>query len=109
MEFIFYNDRLKMWRWYCIDDRKWTIGRSHRGFMTEGEARRNAERNGMDGNVNNFGACDEWEFYSDKTFGWRWRRVATNKMVSGSSYKSFASEDSAIENARLFGFKVNEE
>ncbi len=46
---------------------------------------------------------DSWEFYQDKTNGWRWRRMASNGGIVDSSKESYADKTDCITNARENG------
>ncbi|WP_435550157.1 YegP family protein [Desulfobacterium sp. N47] len=48
---------------------------------------------------------DKWEFYKDAAGKWRWRRIAPNGKVVGSSSESYNNKSDCEANARRNGWK----
>ncbi len=47
---------------------------------------------------------DKWEFYTDNSNEWRWRRIASNGRIVGASCQGYANKSDCIENARRHGY-----
>lgn len=47
---------------------------------------------------------DKFEFYSDSQGKWRWRRIASNGRIVGSSSQGYVSKQACIENAIRNGY-----
>ena len=47
---------------------------------------------------------DKWEFYQDTSGDWRWRRIAPNGRIVGSSSQGYANRSDCVENARRHGY-----
>lgn len=103
----FYTDREGLYRWRCTASNGEIVGSSSEGYKTDFESKRNAERHGYEGNPDNIGAADRWEFYIDRRGDYRWRRVAANGAIVGSSSEGYNHEKNAIANAERNGFKKN--
>lgn len=50
---------------------------------------------------------DKWEFYQDAHGKWRWRRVAPNGKIVGSSSESYNNRADCVANARRNGYTGN--
>lgn len=50
------------------------------------------------------GANDKWEFYQDANGDWRWRRIAPNGQIVGSSSEGYKNKSDCIANARRHGY-----
>ncbi|MGK0188577.1 MAG: hypothetical protein ACI9R3_004388 [Verrucomicrobiales bacterium] len=46
---------------------------------------------------------DKWHFYQDKKREWRWKRVARNGRIVGSSSEGYKNRSDCIDNARRNG------
>jgi len=101
-----YKDKRGEYRWRRRNGVNGKIvGASTEGYKARSDCKDNAERHGMDGNPRKFGKGDSWQFYKDKSGGFRWRRLATNKEVVGASSESYKNKKAAEENARTNGYK----
>jgi len=49
--------------------------------------------------------ADKWEFYKDSAGQWRWRRVAENGRVVGSSSEGYRNKSDCEANARRNGWR----
>lgn len=47
---------------------------------------------------------DRWEFYKDAAGEWRWRRIATNGEIVGSSSQGYVNKSDCIANAERNGY-----
>jgi uncharacterized protein YegP (UPF0339 family) len=47
---------------------------------------------------------DRWEFYRDSKGEWRWRRIAPNNRIVGSSSEGYKNKSDCIDNARRNGY-----
>lgn len=47
---------------------------------------------------------DKWEFYQDNNNKWRWRRVASNGRIVGSSSQGYVNKVACVDNARRHGY-----
>ncbi|WGZ90029.1 MAG: DUF1508 domain-containing protein [Candidatus Thiocaldithrix dubininis] len=47
---------------------------------------------------------DKWEFYQDGNNKWRWRRIASNGRIVGSSSQGYVNRSDCIDNARRHGY-----
>lgn len=47
---------------------------------------------------------DTWEFYKDAEGLWRWRRIASNGRIVGSSSQGYVNRADCVENARRNGY-----
>jgi uncharacterized protein YegP (UPF0339 family) len=47
---------------------------------------------------------DKWEFYKDARGEWRWRRVAPNGEIVGSSSEGYKNKQACVDNARRNGY-----
>ena len=47
---------------------------------------------------------DKWEFYQDSQDLWRWRRIAPNGRIVGSSSEGYKNKIDCIYNARRNGY-----
>lgn len=50
------------------------------------------------------GENDKWEFYTDARGEWRWRRIAPNGQIVGSSSEGYSSRANAVANAQRHGY-----
>lgn len=48
---------------------------------------------------------DKWEFYKDTEGLWRWRRIAANGRIVGSSSQGYVNKSDCIDNATRNGYK----
>jgi len=48
---------------------------------------------------------DKWEFYKDPSSQWRWRRIAPNGRIVGSSSEGYHNQSDCIANAKRNGYK----
>jgi uncharacterized protein YegP (UPF0339 family) len=48
---------------------------------------------------------DKWEFYTDSNGEWRWRRIAPNGRIVGSSSQGYNNKNDCIANATRNGYK----
>ena len=51
------------------------------------------------------GRSDKWSFYKDSRGEWRWRRVAPNSEIVGSSHEGYKNKADCISNARRAGYR----
>jgi uncharacterized protein YegP (UPF0339 family) len=51
---------------------------------------------------------DKWEFYTDKSGDWRWRRKAVNGRIVGASTEGYRRASACIDNAKRNGFNDHE-
>ena len=58
---------------------------------------------GMDGNPDKLGTDDKWETYKDKRGDFRWRRIARNGRITGTSSEGYASKARCECNAKHNG------
>jgi uncharacterized protein YegP (UPF0339 family) len=54
------------------------------------------------------GANDKWEFYTDASGEWRWRRTAPNGNIVGASSEGYVGKAHCKENAVRNGYVVAE-
>ncbi len=47
---------------------------------------------------------DKWEFYTDSSGEWRWRRIASNGKIVGASSQGYKNRGDCVENARRNGY-----
>lgn len=47
---------------------------------------------------------DKWEFYTDNSGEWRWRRVAMNGRIVGASSQGYVNKSDCIDNAIRNGY-----
>ena len=47
---------------------------------------------------------DKWEFYQDSSNQWRWRRIASNGRIVGSSSEGYSTRQACVENAKRNGY-----
>jgi uncharacterized protein YegP (UPF0339 family) len=47
---------------------------------------------------------DKWEFYTDGSGEWRWRRVAANGKIVGAASQGYRNRIDCVENARRNGY-----
>jgi len=50
------------------------------------------------------GENDKWEFYQDSADEWRWRRIAPNGNIVGSSAEGYKNKSDCIANAKRNGY-----
>ena len=50
------------------------------------------------------GEKDKWEFYTDRSGHWRWRRYAPNGVLVGASTEGYVNKADCIANARRHGY-----
>ena len=48
---------------------------------------------------------DKWEFYQDPNKEWRWRRIASNGRIVGSSSQGYVNRNDCVANARRNGYQ----
>jgi uncharacterized protein YegP (UPF0339 family) len=100
----FYTDKKGEHRWRRTASNGNIVGSATEGYSKKSYAVANAERHGYEGNPKKLGATDDWEFYTDKGGSHRWRRLATNKEVVGSSSEGYSSKAACLENAKRNGY-----
>jgi len=47
---------------------------------------------------------DNWEFYTDASGDWRWRRIAPNGRIVGSASQGYSNKSDCEDNARRNGW-----
>jgi len=52
------------------------------------------------------GEKDTWIFYKDAAKEWRWKRIAPNSEIVGSSSESYKRKRDAVKNAVRNGFTI---
>lgn len=48
---------------------------------------------------------DKWEFYKDADGLWRWKRIAANGRIVGSSSQGYKNKNDCMDNAKRNGYK----
>ncbi|MEM8647452.1 MAG: DUF1508 domain-containing protein [Pseudomonadota bacterium] len=98
-----YQDKRGEYRWRRKASNGNIVGASCEGYVKRADAKKNAQRHGMEGNPKEFGDSDKWEVYEDKRGEWRWRRRATNGEITGASSESYKEKRDCMANARRNG------
>jgi uncharacterized protein YegP (UPF0339 family) len=101
----FYTDKAGEHRWRRTAPNGNVVGATTEGYSTKAYAEANAERHGFNGNPNNLGQGDKWEFYSDNSGEHRWRRTASNGEKVGASSEGYANKSDCADNAARNGHK----
>jgi len=100
----FYEDKAGEHRWRCTASNGNIVGAATEGYKSKASCVANAERHGYNGNPNNLGGGDKWEFYADKAGEYRWRRTASNGEPVGRSTEGYKSAESCSANATRMGW-----
>lgn len=100
----FYEDKAGEHRWRCTASNGNIIGATTEGYKAKASCTANAERHGYNGNPNNLGGADKWEFYEDKKGEHRWRRTASNGEPVGRSTEGYTSKANCEANAKRMGW-----
>lgn len=98
-----YKDKRGEFRWRRVARNGKIVGKSTESYKARASAKANAERHGMDGNPKNLGADDNWDIYTDKSGGYRWRRTAKNGEITGAASESYVSRADCDANAKRNG------
>lgn len=98
-----YKDKSGAYRWRRRGRADKIIGRSCESYVAKTDCTANAERHGLHGNPQNLGQRDKWEIYKDKRSKFRWRRIARNGRITGTSAEGFPSRTRCEANAKLNG------
>jgi uncharacterized protein YegP (UPF0339 family) len=98
-----YKDKRGEFRWRRTALNQNITGRSCESYKTKPDCLANAERHGMNGNPDILGADDRWEIYKDKRGNFRWRRMARNGRITGTSSVGYASKKNCEANAARNG------
>ncbi len=98
-----YTDKRGEYRWRRTAPNKNITGRGCESYKAKADCIANAQRHGMDGNPNNLGGDDRWENYKDKRGQFRWRRMARNGRITGTSSEGYASKTKCELNAQRNG------
>lgn len=98
-----YEDKRGEFRWRRKATNGNITGASCEGYTKKADAKKNAQRHGMDGNPEGYGKSDRWEVYEDKRGEYRWRRTATNGEITGASSESYVKKADATSNAQRNG------
>ncbi len=98
-----YTDKRDLYRWRRTAPNGNITGRSCESYKAEADCRSNAHRHGMDGNPAGLGTDDKWEIYKDKRGNFRWRRMARNGRITGTSSEGYSSRKSCASNAKRNG------
>ena len=102
-EWELYEDKRGEHRWRRRASNGNIVGASCEGYTKKSDCKKNAQRHGMDGNPDDLGQSDRWEVYKDKRNEFRWRRIATNRNITGSSSESYKIKKDAEANAQRNG------
>ncbi len=98
-----YTDKRGEFRWRRTAPNKNITGRACESYKAKADCIANAQRHGMDGNPNGLGKDDRWECYKDKRGEFRWRRIARNGRITGTSSEGYASKTRCESNAKYNG------
>jgi len=98
-----YQDKRGLFRWRRTATNKNITGRSCESYKAETDCLCNAQRHGMDGNPHGYGQDDKWEIYKDKRGSFRWRRMARNGRITGTSSEGYSSRKNCESNAKRNG------
>lgn len=98
-----YTDKRGEFRWRRISINKNITGRSCESYKAKSDCISNAQRHGMDGNASALGNDDKWETYKDKRGEFRWRRMARNGRITGTSSEGYSSKLNCEANAKRNG------
>ena len=98
-----YTDKRGEFRWRRTALNKNITGRACESYKTKADCIANAQRHGMDGNPIGLGKDDRWECYKDKRGEFRWRRIARNGQITGTSSEGYASKTRCESNAKCNG------
>ncbi len=100
----FYTDKAGEHRWRCTASNGQIIAAAHEGYTAEHNSKANAERHGYNGNPNNLGGGDKWEFYTDAKSEHRWKRTASNGEPVGRSTEGYTALNNCEGNAKRNGW-----
>jgi uncharacterized protein YegP (UPF0339 family) len=98
-----YTDKRGLYRWRRRAGNQQIVGRSCEGYVAKSACKANAQRHSMDGNPDGLGRDDKWEIYKDKRGEFRWRRMARNGRITGTSSEGYVSKSRCEANARRNG------
>ncbi len=98
-----YADKRGEFRWRRKATNGNIVGASCEGYTKKADAKKNAQRHGMDGNPDGLGGKDKWEIYKDKRGEFRWRRKATNGEITGAASESYTKKADCKANAERNG------
>lgn len=98
-----YTDKRGEFRWRRTAVNSNITGRSCESYKAKADCVANAQRHGMDGNPNALGLDDKWETYKDKRGEFRWRRMARNGRITGTSSEGYSSKANCEANAKRNG------
>ncbi len=98
-----YADKRGEHRWRRRARNGEITGRSCESYKAKKDCLANARRHGMDGNPDGLGASDKWETYKDKRGEFRWRRMAKNGRITGTSSEGYTSKPNCEANAKRNG------
>jgi uncharacterized protein YegP (UPF0339 family) len=101
-----YTDKRGEFRWRRKAANGNIVGSSCEGYSKKVDCKTNAQRHGMDGNPEKYGASDKWEIYKDKRSEFRWRRMARNGEITGAASESYAKKNDCEANARRNGMAI---
>ncbi|QTD48405.1 YegP family protein [Sulfidibacter corallicola] len=99
----FYRDRAGEWRWRRIAPNGNIVGASSEGYSNKSNCIENTRRHGY-GGASDKGARDRWEFYTDRSGKWRWRRIAPNGEVVGAATEGYSNKPDCESNAIRNGY-----
>lgn len=91
------------WRWRRTSPNGNIVGAASEGYNKKSDAEKNAQRHGMQGNPENYGEKDKWEFY-EAGDGWRWRRTASNGNIVGACTQGYSKKSDMVANAQRNGY-----
>lgn len=94
-----YADKRGEFRWRRKALNGNITGRACESYKTQSDCCANAQRHGMNGNPDKIGASDKWETYKDKRNNFRWRRMARNGRITGTSSEGYSSKENCEANA----------
>ncbi|MBO1318338.1 YegP family protein [Acanthopleuribacter pedis] len=100
----FYQDRKGEWRWRRTAPNGNIVGASSEGYKSKSSCVSNARRHGYQESLTT-GSTDRWEFYKDNAGKWRWRRIAQNGQIVGSSTEGYSNRVDCESNARRNGYR----
>jgi len=100
----FYEDKAGEHRWRCKASNGEIIAAAHEGYKQKASSVANAERHGYNGNPNNLGGGDKWEFKTDAKGEHRWSRTASNGEPVGRSTEGYTNKANCEANARRNGW-----
>lgn len=98
-----YTDKRGGYRWRRTAVNKNITGRACESYVAKKDCIANAQRHGMDGNPDKLGLDDKWETYKDKRGEFRWRRMARNGRITGTSSEGYTTKANCERNAKRNG------